>query len=146
MKARVVADDLGESIDRRLGREVLNYGHTFGHAIEHVERYRWRHGAAVAVGMVYVAELAALAGRLDEADGRAAPEHPHRPRACRRRYPRDAGTALLDGDAASTRRRAATSCGSSCWTAWRGPACSRAPTRRCSSAAYAEVSAMSAAQ
>lgn len=68
VKARVVADDLTESIDRRLGREVLNYGHTFGHAIERVENYRWRHGAAVAVGMVYVAELARLAGRLSEAD------------------------------------------------------------------------------
>ncbi len=48
--------------------EVLNYGHTFGHAVEKVERYRWRHGAAVAVGMVYVAELARLAGRLSDAD------------------------------------------------------------------------------
>ena len=66
VKAAVVADDLTESLDRRLGREVLNYGHTFGHAIERVERYRWRHGAAVAVGMVYVAELARLAGRLEE--------------------------------------------------------------------------------
>jgi len=46
-------------------REILNYGHTLGHAIEKVESYRWRHGAAISVGMVYVAELAALAGRLD---------------------------------------------------------------------------------
>lgn len=68
VKAAVVADDLTESIERRLGREVLNYGHTFGHAIERVENYRWRHGAAVAVGMVYVAELARLAGRLSEGD------------------------------------------------------------------------------
>ncbi len=68
VKAAVVADDLAESVDRRLGREVLNYGHTFGHAIETVERYQWRHGAAVAVGMVYVAELARLAGRLSEDD------------------------------------------------------------------------------
>lgn len=63
VKARVVGEDLREA-----GlREILNYGHTFGHAIEHVERYSWRHGAAVSVGMVYVAELARLAGRLDEA-------------------------------------------------------------------------------
>lgn len=61
-KARVVGEDLREA-----GlREILNYGHTFGHAVEHVERYRWRHGAAVSVGMVFVAELARLAGRLDE--------------------------------------------------------------------------------
>jgi 3-dehydroquinate synthase len=62
VKARVVGEDLREA-----GlREILNYGHTFGHAIEHVERYSWRHGAAVSVGMVFVAELARLAGRLDE--------------------------------------------------------------------------------
>ncbi|QGQ19368.1 3-dehydroquinate synthase [Cellulomonas sp. JZ18] len=62
VKARVVGEDLREA-----GlREILNYGHTLGHAIEHVERYRWRHGAAVSVGMVFAAELARLAGRLDE--------------------------------------------------------------------------------
>ncbi|WP_250442746.1 3-dehydroquinate synthase [Actinotalea sp. C106] len=62
VKADVVGQDLRES-----GlREILNYGHTFGHAIELVERYQWRHGAAVAVGMVYVAELARLAGRLSD--------------------------------------------------------------------------------
>ncbi len=61
IKADVVGVDLRES-----GlREILNYGHTFAHAIEQVERYRWRHGEAVAVGMVFVAELARLAGRLD---------------------------------------------------------------------------------
>jgi 3-dehydroquinate synthase len=63
VKADVVSQDLREA-----GlREVLNYGHTFGHAVEHVERYQFRHGAAVSIGMVYVAELARLAGRLDEA-------------------------------------------------------------------------------
>jgi len=63
VKARVVTQDLKESSLR----EILNYGHTFAHAIEQVERYSWRHGEAVSVGMVYVAELARLAGRLDEA-------------------------------------------------------------------------------
>jgi 3-dehydroquinate synthase len=68
VKADVVAGDLRETVGRAtLGREVLNYGHTFGHAIERVENYRWRHGAAISVGMVYVAELARLAGRLDDA-------------------------------------------------------------------------------
>jgi 3-dehydroquinate synthase len=62
VKAKVVSEDLKESSLR----EILNYGHTFGHAIEQVERYAWRHGAAVSVGMVYVAELARLAGRLDD--------------------------------------------------------------------------------
>ena len=48
------------------GREALNYGHTLGHAIEKAERYQFRHGAAVAIGMTFVAELARMAGRLDE--------------------------------------------------------------------------------
>ncbi|TAK69559.1 MAG: 3-dehydroquinate synthase [Actinomycetota bacterium] len=68
VKAAVVASDFRETGAGAAGREVLNYGHTFGHAIERVERYRWRHGAAVAVGMVYVAELARLAGRLSDRD------------------------------------------------------------------------------
>lgn len=63
IKAKVVSADFKES-----GlREILNYGHTLGHAIEHNERYQWRHGAAIAVGMMFVAELARLAGRLDDA-------------------------------------------------------------------------------
>jgi len=64
VKADVVAADLKESHLR----EILNYGHTFGHAIEYTERYLWRHGAAVSVGMVYAAELARLAGKLDDSD------------------------------------------------------------------------------
>jgi 3-dehydroquinate synthase len=66
VKAEVVAGDLREAGRR----EILNYGHTLGHAIEKVERYRWRHGAAVSVGLVFAAELGRLAGRLDEASAR----------------------------------------------------------------------------
>ena len=62
VKARVVSEDLKEASLR----EILNYGHTLAHAIEQVERYAWRHGAAVSVGMVFAAELARLAGRLDD--------------------------------------------------------------------------------
>ena len=63
VKADIVSQDLKES-----GlRENLNYGHTLGHAVERREQYRWRHGAAVSVGMCFVAELARLAGRLDDA-------------------------------------------------------------------------------
>ena len=40
------------------GREALNYGHTLAHAIERAEDYEIRHGEAVALGCVYVAELA----------------------------------------------------------------------------------------
>ena len=67
VKARVVAVDLRESSQR----EILNYGHTFGHAIEQVEHYSWRHGEAVSVGMVYVAELARLTGHLTGEAGEA---------------------------------------------------------------------------
>jgi 3-dehydroquinate synthase len=63
VKAEVVSADLREAGRR----EILNYGHTLGHAIERVEGYQIRHGEAVAIGMVYAAELARLAGRLDEA-------------------------------------------------------------------------------
>ncbi|MFF3860824.1 3-dehydroquinate synthase [Streptomyces sp. NPDC002209] len=63
VKADVVSSDLKEA-----GlREMLNYGHTLAHAIEKNERYKWRHGAAVSVGMVFAAELGRLAGRLDDA-------------------------------------------------------------------------------
>ena len=63
LKARVVGEDFKEA-----GlREILNYGHTLGHAIEHSERYRWRHGAAVSVGMVFAAELSRLTGPLSDA-------------------------------------------------------------------------------
>ncbi|MEX3609892.1 3-dehydroquinate synthase [Rothia sp. LK2588] len=62
VKARIVSSDLRENGQR----EFLNYGHTLGHAIERAERYQWRHGAAVAVGMVYAAELSLAAGYLDE--------------------------------------------------------------------------------
>lgn len=63
VKARVVAEDLKES----WLREILNYGHTLGHAIEQVEDYRIRHGEAISVGMVFAAELARGAGLIDEA-------------------------------------------------------------------------------
>ena len=60
VKAAVVGEDFREA-----GlREVLNYGHTLGHAIEQVEHYRWRHGEAISVGMMFAAHLSVLAGRL----------------------------------------------------------------------------------
>ncbi|SDE24206.1 3-dehydroquinate synthase [Auraticoccus monumenti] len=64
VKAGAIAGDLREatSTGGRIGRELVNYGHTFGHALERAESYRWRHGDAVSVGMVYVAELAEVVG------------------------------------------------------------------------------------
>ena len=72
VKAEVVAGDLRETggSEGHPGREVLNYGHTMGHAIERATDYGVRHGEAVALGMVFVAELARLAGRLDDATAR----------------------------------------------------------------------------
>ena len=68
VKAQVVAGDLRETggSDGHPGREVLNYGHTMAHAIERSTDYQVRHGEAVALGMVYVAELARLSGHLDD--------------------------------------------------------------------------------
>ena len=60
VKAAVVGEDLTEA-----GlREVLNYGHTYAHAIEKVTDYSWRHGEAVAVGCVFAAEIAHRNGSL----------------------------------------------------------------------------------
>ena len=65
LKAQVVAAD-----EREAGaRAVLNFGHTFGHAIETGAGYgAWLHGEAVAAGMVMAAELSVRAGFLRAAD------------------------------------------------------------------------------
>jgi 5-deoxy-5-amino-3-dehydroquinate synthase len=67
IKAAVVAADEREDTTARRGRAVLNYGHTLAHALETVGRYDLRHGEAVAIGLVYAAELALILGRIDEA-------------------------------------------------------------------------------
>ena len=63
VKAQVVSADFKEG---RL-REILNYGHTLGHAIEKIEDYKLRHGEAVAIGLVFAAELSNIAGGLNPA-------------------------------------------------------------------------------
>ncbi len=65
---QVKADAVGKDLHDTGVREFLNYGHTLGHAIERVENFRWRHGEAVAVGLVFAAELAGQAGLLPRAD------------------------------------------------------------------------------
>jgi 5-deoxy-5-amino-3-dehydroquinate synthase len=63
VKADVVSSD-----EREGGRRmILNYGHTLGHAIEAASGYDLRHGEAVAVGVVFAAELARRLGRIDDA-------------------------------------------------------------------------------
>jgi 3-dehydroquinate synthase len=63
IKASVVSADEREAGPRR----VLNFGHTVGHAIEAVTKYRrFRHGEAVGYGMLVAAELATARGALAE--------------------------------------------------------------------------------
>jgi 5-deoxy-5-amino-3-dehydroquinate synthase len=72
IKADVVAADEREAghaaPEGRAGRAILNYGHTLAHALETAGAYDLRHGEAVAIGLVYAAELSRLLGRID--DGR----------------------------------------------------------------------------
>ena len=63
MKARVVSQDFRES----KVREILNYGHTLGHAIEKLENYKFRHGEAISIGLVFAAELSNITGYLSSA-------------------------------------------------------------------------------
>lgn len=59
IKARVVSADEKESSLRR----ILNFGHTFGHAIERLTRYRkYHHGEAIGIGMLIAAKLSHLFG------------------------------------------------------------------------------------
>ena len=68
IKAAVVSADERESGRRR----TLNFGHTAGHAIEAVTRYRrFRHGEAIAYGMLAAAEIAVARKMLEERDRRA---------------------------------------------------------------------------
>ncbi|MDQ2648740.1 MAG: 3-dehydroquinate synthase [Actinomycetota bacterium] len=67
IKATVVAADELEDPSNTRGRATLNYGHTLAHALETAGRYDLRHGEAVAVGLLYAAELAARLGRIDRA-------------------------------------------------------------------------------
>ena len=112
VKAEVVSEDLRESGRR----EILNYGHTLAHAIERNERYQWRHGAAVAVGMVYAAELALATGHATRSSWRV-------PAASSNRWACPPPTRQTHGPScskrcAATRRHAATCCASSFLTVW----------------------------
>jgi 3-dehydroquinate synthase len=64
IKAEVVEKD-----EKDLGlRNILNYGHTIGHAIESVSGFNLAHGAAVAIGMVAAARISNQMGRLGSND------------------------------------------------------------------------------
>ena len=64
VKAAVVgADEFEEAAEGQVGRLLLNYGHTLGHALERLAGYRGlRHGEAVALGMVFAARVAEAIG------------------------------------------------------------------------------------
>ena len=84
IKADVVASD-----EREGGRRaLLNYGHTLAHALETATDYDIAHGEAVAVGIIFAAELAKELGRVDRGTGRRPP-----PRGGRRVRPDDRSTA-----------------------------------------------------
>ena len=55
--ARVKADVVSKDFKEGKLREILNFGHTFGHAVEKSMNYELRHGEAVAIGLVYALEL-----------------------------------------------------------------------------------------
>jgi 3-dehydroquinate synthase len=62
VKAKVVSGDFRESFNR----EILNYGHTLGHAIESHSNYALRHGECVSIGLVFAANLANQTGNLSD--------------------------------------------------------------------------------
>ena len=62
VKADVVSGDFKESFDR----EILNYGHTFGHAVEKHAKYSLRHGECVAIGLAFMAHLQSELGLITD--------------------------------------------------------------------------------
>ena len=62
VKADVVAGDFKESFNR----EILNYGHTFGHAVEIHSQYSLRHGECVSIGMAFIAHLSFESGLISQ--------------------------------------------------------------------------------
>jgi 3-dehydroquinate synthase len=62
VKADVVSGDFKESFDR----EILNYGHTFGHAVEKHAKYSLRHGECVSIGMAFMAHLQSDLGLITD--------------------------------------------------------------------------------
>ena len=130
VKADVVAADLRETAATAVRpRGAQLRAHARRTRSRRAERYRFRHGAAVAIGMVFVAELARLAGRLDDATADR-----HRSVLRSRRpaddLPRRAWATLLDAMKVDKKSRG-DRCASWSSTAWPGPASSRAPTRPC---------------
>ena len=61
VKSKVMSTDFKESKQR----EILNYGHTLGHAVEKLEDYKLRHGEAISIGLMFAAQLSNVRGELD---------------------------------------------------------------------------------
>lgn len=67
IKARIVSLDERDTKDARI---ILNFGHTFGHAIEAASHFKITHGEGVAIGMALACRLSEKLGLLDAASGR----------------------------------------------------------------------------
>ena len=116
IKAEVVASD-----EREGGRRaLLNYGHTLAHALEIATDHDLAHGEAVAVGLIFAAELAHELGRIDQArvddhrrvvGGRVRPDDLAAGRSRRRRAPRFDGPRQEGARRADVRPRRPGRCG-----------------------------------
>ena len=113
MKAAVVAADLREAGQR----EMLNYGHTLGHAIERAEDYRIRHGEAVAIGMVFAAAVG-QAGRPARPGDRGPARAILAAVGLPIQLPRRRLAAAAGGDGGGQEDARPRGCGWSCSTAW----------------------------
>jgi len=59
--------DIVEKDEKENGlRTILNYGHTFGHALETLTNYKFRHGEAVAIGMICAADTSKKMAKINE--------------------------------------------------------------------------------
>ena len=83
---RVKADVVGADLRESHLREILNYGHTLGHAIERREGYRWRHGDAGQRRPGVRRRAGARRGSARRRHGRPAPRRPGQRSACPSRY------------------------------------------------------------
>ena len=137
-RSHMKADVVGEDFTEQGLREILNYGHTLGHAIEHAERYQWRHGAAVSVGMVFAAELGAPLRAAERRRRRPAPRRARPARPADELPGRPLEHAARDHAARQEGARRPC-CGSSCSTTSRKPTVMQAPDQSLLFAAYQEI-------
>ena len=66
IKAKFVSNDERETLNNSSSRALLNFGHTFGHALEVINNYKssLSHGEAIAIGMIIAIKISYLNGYL----------------------------------------------------------------------------------